>query len=215
MLRAIGEVLLTLGVVLALFVVYLAWWTGVETSVAQPRLASDLGRVVASAPPVTKTPVVGRSPRIVDPPPPEPATGAPYLDLTIPRLGHDWRWVVVQGVGLTQLALGPGHYPGTAGPGEIGNFAVAAHRSTHGEPFAYLDRMRPGDLVRFSYGSRAWTYRVDKSFITDPSDVGVIYPVPRQPKAQPTRRLLTLTTCDPRWGNERRLIVVGTLVEGR
>ena len=215
MLRAIGEVLLTLGVVLALFVVYLAWWTGVETSVAQPRLASDLGRVVASAPPVTKTPAVGRSPRIVDPPPPVPATGAPYLDLTIPRLGHDWRWVVVQGVGLTQLALGPGHYPGTAGPGEIGNFAVAAHRSTHGEPFAYLDRMRPGDLVRFSYGSRAWTYRVDKSFITDPSDVGVIYPVPRQPKAQPTRRLLTLTTCDPRWGNERRLIVVGTLVEGR
>ena len=215
MLRAIGEVLLTLGVVLALFVVYLAWWTGVETSVAQPRLASDLGRVVASAPPVTKTPAVGRSLRIVDPPPPVPATGAPYLDLTIPRLGHDWRWVVVQGVGLTQLALGPGHYPGTAGPGEIGNFAVAAHRSTHGEPFAYLDRMRPGDLVRFSYGSRAWTYRVDKSFITDPSDVGVIYPVPRQPKAMPTLRLLTLTTCDPRWGNERRLIVVGTLVEGR
>lgn len=117
MLRATGEVLLTLGVVLLLFVVYLTWWTGVETSVAQAGLASDLGRAVASAPPVTKTPGGVRSPRGVDPPPPVPATGAPYLDLTIPRLGHDWRWVVVQGVGLTQLALGPRPLPRHGGPG--------------------------------------------------------------------------------------------------
>ncbi len=215
MLRATGEVLLTLGVVLLLFVVYLLWWTGVETGAAQSRLASDLGRAVATAPGPTKATGGDTSSRGIDWPPPVPATGAPYLDMTIPRLGGDWRWVVVQGIGLPSLALGPGHYPGTAGPGEIGNFAVAGHRSGHGEPFAYLDRMRPGDLVRFAFGSRAWTYRVDKSSITDPSDVGVIYPVPRQPRAKPTRRLLTLTTCDPRWGNERRLIVVGTLVEGR
>lgn len=207
--------MLTLGVVLLLFVVYLLWWTGVETSAAQSRLTGDLGRAVATAPPPAKDAGGAASPRDIDPPPPVPATGAPYLELTIPRLGADWRWVVVQGVGLPQLALGPGHYPGTAGPGEVGNFAVAAHRSGHGEPFAYLDRMRPGDLVRFSFGSRSWTYRVDKSFLTDPTDVGVIDPVPGQPGATPTRRLLTLTTCDPRWGNERRLIVVATLVEGR
>ncbi|OFE14438.1 hypothetical protein BA895_10800 [Humibacillus sp. DSM 29435] len=207
--------LLTLGVVVLLFVVYLLWWTGVETSAAQSRLTNDLGRAVASAPAPTKVPGSLAASLGIDPPPPVPATGEPYLDLTIPRLGDDWRWVVVQGVGLTQLALGPGHYPGTVGPGEVGNFAVAAHRSTHGEPFAYLDRMLPGDLVRFSFGARAWTYRVDKSFLTDPSDVGVLDPVPGEPTAKPTRRLLTLTTCDPRWGNERRLIVVGTLVKGR
>lgn len=207
--------MLTLGVVLLLFVVYLLWWTGVETNAAQSRLAGDLGRAVATAPSPPKVTGGDASPRGVDLPPPVPATGAPYLDLTIPRLGTDWHWVVVQGVGLPQLALGPGHYPGTVGPGEVGNFAVAGHRSGHGEPFAHLDQMKAGDLVRFSFGSRSWTYRVDKSFLTDPSDVGVIDPVPGQPAATPTRRLLTLTTCDPRWGNARRLIVVATLVEGR
>ncbi len=62
--------------------------------------------------------------------------------LHIPALGKKWQWVVVEGVGNEDLALGPGHFPGTAQPGEIGNFAVAGHRATHGEPFAHLDKLK-------------------------------------------------------------------------
>ena len=122
--------------------------------------------------------------------------------------------MVVEGVDLPQLALGPGHSPGTAGPGEVGNFSVAGHRAGHAAPFENLDRLKPGDVVTFSFGDHRWSYRVDRSFLTEPTDVGVIAAVPEQPNAVPTKRLMTLTTCDPKYGVRfQRLIVVGTLIE--
>ena len=51
---------------------------------------------------------------LVDPAPAVPAVGKPYVQIRSPALGADWSWIVVEGVDLPQLALGPGHYPGTA-----------------------------------------------------------------------------------------------------
>jgi len=62
--------------------------------------------------------------------------------------------------------LRSGQYPGTAGPGEIGNFAVTAHHASHGEPFANLDRVKPGDLVNFSIGDEHWSYQIDRTFLS-------------------------------------------------
>ncbi len=211
-LRWVGEILITLGVILALFVVYLLWWTGLETALAQRGLSAELGRTTSS----TVAPSTGTQATAtrVDPAPAVPAVGKPYVRIQIPVLGEDWSWVVVEGVDLPQLALGPGHYPGTAGPGELGNFAVAGHRAGHAAPFEDLDRLKPGDVVKFSFGDDHWSYRVDRSFLTEPTDVGVIDAVPEQPNAVPTKRLMTLTTCDPKYGVRfKRLIVVGTLIE--
>lgn len=203
-----GEIVITLGVIVALFVVYLLWWTGVQTAGAQRRLGAELDRTAQTA-----AIAPGGS---VDPAPAVPEVGKPYVQIRIPALGSDFGWVVVEGVDLPQLALGPGHYPGTAGPGEIGNFAVAGHRAGHAAPFENLDRLKPGDVVDFSIGERHWSYRVDRSFLTEPTDIGVIDPVPEEPNAVPTERLMTLTTCDPKYGVRfKRLIVVGTLIEER
>lgn len=211
-LRWTGEIAITLGVILGLFVVYLLWWTGLKTAGAQRDLSAELGRTsssIVAAP--TGAPAALAN---IDPPPAVPAVGKAYVRIQSPILGDDWSWVVVEGVDLPQLALGPGHYPGTAGPGQLGNFAVAGHRAGHAAPFENLDRLKPGDVVNFSVGDARWAYRVDRTFLTEPTDIGVIYPVPEQPNAVPTERLMTLTTCDPKYGVRfQRLIVVGTLIE--
>lgn len=206
-----GEIIITIGVILALFVVYLLWWTGVQTAGAQRALSAELERAAKTA---VIAPDGAAGALLVDPAPAVPAVGKPYVQIRIPALGADWSWIVVEGVDLPQLALGPGHYPGTAGPGEVGNFSVAGHRAGHAAPFENLDRLKAGDVVNFSVGEDHWSYRVERSFLTEPTDIGVIEPVPEQPNAVPTERLMTLTTCDPKYGVRfQRLIVVGTLIE--
>ena len=98
------------------------------------------------------------------------------------------------------------HYPGTALPGEIGNFSVAGHRATNGEPFAYLDQLREGDAVVVETGTTWYTYVVSRERIVQPTQVGVILPVPGHPDKVPTKEKLTLTTCNPRWASYERLI---------
>ena len=143
-----GEVLLTVGAVLLLFVAYTLWWTGVETGQrSRTALKDELdarvgrGRPAARACPIT-------------PGATEPPAGLADLEigdgvavLRIPRFGPGYAWVVVEGIDLDNLARGPGHYPQTALPGEIGNFAVAGHRATHGEPFAQFEALELGDAV--------------------------------------------------------------------
>jgi sortase A len=210
----LGELLVTAGVVVLLYCVYDLVWTGVETGRVQDRLTSELTqrwrdeRTAAPArPAATPSPgpaSTGSSGRL-------PARGEGLAVLHIPRLGDDFAWVVVEGVGTTDLARGPGHYPGTAMPGEVGNFAVAGHRATHGEPFRRLDLLRRGDTVIVETATAYYTYTVDRTRITGPDDVDVVLPVPGRPGAVPDRALLTLTTCHPRWSSTQRLIVSGYL----
>ena len=204
-----GELLVTAGVVVLLFVAYLLWWTGVETARAQDRLQSQLAHPLP-ADPGAATRSGTSPPRPVTAGPP-PALGQAWLRIRIPRLGADWSWVVVEGVGLDQLADGPGHYPGTARPGQVGNVAIAGHRATHGEPFADLDAVRVRDAIVLGQGAHRWTYRVSRTFLTTPTDLAVILPVPGHPGGRPTQARITLTTCDPRFGSQRRLIVDGVL----
>lgn len=196
----LGELLITAGVVVGLFAVYTLFWTGVQTAQAQ----QELGDVLDEKPPVPQRPAEAATP------PKRP--GDPYLRMRIPRLGQDWEWVVVNGISEADLAKGPGHYPTTAKVGAVGNFAVAGHRATHGEPFANLDRVVPGDAVVFARRGVTWTYEITESFITLPSNTSVLYPVPGQAGVAPTERVLTITTCHPRWGSTERLILHGVLV---
>lgn len=201
----VGELLITAGVVVGLFAVYTLFWTGVETANEQEALEEQFSSAEGS-PDATQEPAA-------DDPEPEPLSGDAYARLTIPRLGDGWRWIVVQGVDLEALTRGPGHYPETVDPGEVGNFAVAGHRATYGEPFAYLDRVQVGDEVRVERAGMLHTYVVTESFITDPSNSDVLLPVPGQPGVEADEAVLTLTTCHPRWSSTERLIVHATLAE--
>jgi sortase A len=208
--RGLGELLITAGVVLLLFCVYQLVWTNFEADRRADHIVSDL-RDEWSRPP-TSGGGAGAAQA-------EPARlGEGFAILHVPRLAHDrdsYSVPVVEGVDLADLAQGVGHYPGTALPGQVGNFAVAGHRATNGEPFRDLDRMRPGDRVIVETRYSWFTYVVDRTRIVSPDAVWVVEPVPGRPNATPTERLMTLTTCNPRWASTERLIVFGHLQDRR
>ncbi|WP_415951989.1 class E sortase [Streptomyces sp. KLOTTS4A1] len=144
-----------------------------------------------------------------------------YAVLSIPELGI--RVPVAQGVGK-QGVLNKGyvgHYPGTAQPGAAGNFALAGHRNTHGEPFRYINRLAKGDRITVDTKAATYTYTVDRTLPqTSARDSGVIAPVPRsivkpsygykEPGAY-----ITLTTCTPEFTSKYRLVVWGKLTSVR
>lgn len=145
--------------------------------------------------------------------------------LRIPALGADYVVPVQEGTSDRVLSEGFGHFDGSAGPGQVGNYGLAAHRVTHGEPLRDMPRLRPGDTVVVETRSRTYTYRLD----TDPRDLvvsfsstWVIDPVPRNPVAggvQPDQRaggrLITLTTCSELFHTDDRMIAFGHLVRSR
>jgi sortase A len=194
-----GEVLITLGAVVVLFVGYQLWWTNVVANAAVRTQTQHLLEQWRNPPPGGLDPTVVHS-------------GEPFALLYIPALGRGWNRPVIEGVSLADLAKGVGHYPGTALPGQIGNFAVAGHRATNGEPFAYLDRVHPGDQVAVRTATSWFVYRITEVALVAPTDLEVIDPVPGHPDLAPTRRLITLTTCNPRWASYQRLVLHGVLV---
>lgn len=140
------------------------------------------------------------------------AYGKAFAELRIPRFGDDWKWAVVEGTDAPALELGPGHYPGTPMPGEVGNAAIAAHRAGHGDPFIDFDDLRRDDPVEVTQGDTTWVYRVVREpWIVAADAHEVLDPLPG--------RKLTLTTCWPKYGSSKRLIAVaeldGVVVDGR
>jgi sortase A len=126
----------------------------------------------------------------------------------IPRLGFTWNKPVLEGTATGTLKKGLGHYAGTARLGQTGNFSVAGHRRTYGDPFKDFPKLGRGDAVVLTDGTTWFTYRIDKGpYKTVPSDVEVIDAVPRKSGYTRPGRYLTLTTCDPEWGHSHRLIV--------
>lgn len=207
----VGELLITAGLVVGLFAVYTLYWTGVETASEQDALAEEF----AALPQRTDGSDLASqgSEQTEDTAQADPLPGSAYARITIPRLGESWSWIIVEGVTTSDLTRGPGHYPGTADPGEVGNFAVAGHRATYGEPFAYLDQVQIGDDIFVERQGMMYRYVVTDSFITWPNDTAVIAPVPGRPGEEPTAPIITLTTCNPRFSGAERLIVHGTLAD--
>ncbi|MFJ3879487.1 class E sortase [Streptomyces sp. NPDC090077] len=162
------------------------------------------------------SPAPGRS-APVRVPAPAPVRDEAYAVLRIPRLGL----AVPVAEGVDKRAVldkgYAGHYPGTAQPGAEGNFALAGHRNTHGEPFRYLNRLREGDEVYVDVRGRRYVYAVGKVLAeTTPGDVGVIAPVPRSGVKpgygyEAAGSYITLTTCTPEYTSKYRLVVWGAL----
>ena len=207
--RSVGEILITLGLVLFLFCAYQLFYTNVVADEAMNSEVSDLHRLWSE--PAARA-AVPSTPGPFDTADSHGTVGAAFAILHIPRLG-DKSIPVLQGTTLDLLGRGVGHYKDSALPGRIGNFAVAGHRKTHGEPFRYLDEMRAGDLIVVETADTWYTYREDRDpFIVDPTDLGVVAPVPDHPGVAPSHQLITLTTCNPWWASTERMIVTGELI---
>ncbi|MFB7810621.1 class E sortase [Streptomyces sp. INR7] len=236
---AAAELTVTVGVVVLLLVVHQVWWTNRQAAAAAQEEVRALERAwgddPGSGPAPPESPLPSREAQApppspsasasssFSPPEPRPAAEPPavrdraYAVLRIPRLGL----VVPVAQGIDKRAVLDkgyvGQYPGTAGPGAQGNFALAGHRNTHGEPFRYINRLRAGDELIVDMRGRRYTYVVGKTLgETTERDTGVIAPVPRsvvkpgygygEPGAY-----ITLTTCTPEYSSKYRLVVWGTL----
>ncbi|MFJ9815912.1 class E sortase [Streptomyces sp. NPDC101151] len=204
--RTVSELCITVGTLIVLFVVYVLFWTGVQADGVMSDQIDQLhqqwskGNVGSTA--------KGTGASASEAKPAAYRYGRPFAIMYIPRFGFTWNKPVLQGTGTDVLKKGLAHYAGTARLGQEGNFAVAGHRRTYGDPFKDFPRLRPGDAVVLTDGTTWFTYRIDKGpYKTVPTDVEVIDPVPRKSGYTRPGRYLTLTTCDPEWGHSHRLIV--------
>ncbi|HWH95468.1 MAG TPA: class E sortase, partial [Baekduia sp.] len=127
--------------------------------------------------------------------------GKPVGELRIARLHA--RYVVVQGTGAGSLRGGPGHYAGTALPGQPGTVGIAGHRTTYGAPFRHLDTLRRGDPITVTMPYGRFVYRVEGLRIVKPSDVSALQAIGRQ--------RLVLTACHPLYSAAKRLLVIARL----
>ncbi|MFF9770304.1 class E sortase [Streptomyces sp. NPDC014636] len=204
--RTVSELCITLGTLIVLFVAYVLFWTGVRADGAMSDQIDQLHRRWSQG---NVRPADAPGERTASTAKPEAYRyGSPFAIMYIPRLGFTWNKPVLEGTGRDVLAEGLAHYRGTARLGQRGNFAVAGHRRTYGDPLKDFPKLRPGDAVVLTDGTTWFTYRIDKGpFKTVPTDVEVIGPVPRKSGYTRPGRYLTLTTCDPEWGHSHRLIV--------
>ncbi|MFE6160101.1 class E sortase [Streptomyces sp. NPDC056486] len=240
-----AEVAVTCGLVLLLLVAHQLWWTnrqareGAERKVhalerewaqgqEQGQEEQERGSRLQSSPSVSASPGAADEPESrgsgADAPSGQQPVAAPaprwdqaYAVLRIPRIGI--RVPVAEGVSKSAVLNKGyvGHYPRTAQPGQGGNFALAGHRNTHGEPFRRINRLRGGDEVVVETRKAVYTYVVGKTLAqTSARDSGVIRAVPRSlVKAghgySSPGYYITLTTCTPEYTSKYRLIVWGKL----
>jgi sortase A len=129
------------------------------------------------------------------------SAGKPLGELRISRLHA--KYVVVQGTRTSSLRKGPGHYAGTALPGQPGTVGIAGHRTTYGAPFRHIDALRRGDSITISMPYGRFTYRVEGQRIVTPEDVSALQAVGRQ--------RLVLTACHPLYSAAKRLVVIAQL----
>jgi sortase A len=192
------------GIVVILFVAWQLWGTSISQHHDQHQLQSAFEASVHAhrakpTTPATSGPVLISADKAV----PVPAEGSVVAQLQIPAIGLSE--YVVSGTAEGDLARGPGHYIGTAAPGQAGNVAIAGHRTTNGAPFNRLGQLAIGDQIYLTTTSgERLTYLVSQiPLAVSPGDVSVLdnYGDNR----------ITLTTCNPEFSSSQRLIVVGEL----
>jgi sortase A len=225
LLRGVGQTLITGGLVILLFVVYEVYITNIFAHRLQVRVHNALETQWTNGKDPLDLPGAGQSGIPI---------GSGIANIYIPRLGKDFAFTIVQGTDDGSLEKGPGHYVGTALPGQIGNFAIAGHRVGKGEPFLNLDHLKPGDAVIIETKTAWYVYVVEGDVRTGdlgvkdinnvpgreivyPSDGRVLFPVPDNQGLAPTDhdRYLTMTTCHPKFTATQRMVVHARLDTAR
>ena len=218
--RRVAATFVGTGILLLSFVAYQLWGTALYEHSAQNHLRQELAGKLQT-PPTTptsspgapsSTPAGGTTPATaapgttfvdhVAPTTSDPKVGTPIGLLTIPKMGMEGA-AIVEGTAENQLQQGPGHYQGTALPGQAGNAAIAGHRTTYGAPFYDLNALQAGDDIKIETSQGFYDYQVVSSHVVSPSNTTVL--------DASTTPMLTLTTCNPRYSAATRLVVVASL----
>ncbi|MFJ6319301.1 class E sortase [Streptomyces griseus] len=203
--RLVGETFISLGVLMLLFVTYQLWWTNVRAEQIAGKETNRIQDEWANSDRTAGAFEAGQGFAIMH---------IPKLDVVAP---------IAEGINKEKvLDRGLiGHYGEgklkTAMPSDKkGNFAVAGHRNTHGEPFRYINKLKPGDPIVVETRDAYYTYEMASILPqTSPSNVSVIEPVPVGSGFKEPGRYLTLTTCTPEFTSTYRMIVWGKMVDER
>lgn len=195
-LQIVGEAILTLGLILLLFVGFKALLQDSLISANQSSIAKEYGSENGKK--------QFRDPSKVN------AQAQIFARMYVPRFGNDWTRLIAEGTRWHPVLneIGVGHYIGTAMPGKVGNFAVAAHRGGFGGSFKEIHRLVEGDKVYVETNKYWYVYKYLQTKIVSPQDVSVIRPVPGELKgSHPGGRYMTLTSCTPIFVNTDRIVV--------
>ena len=205
----IGELLITAGVFVFLFLGWQLWLNDVIVGNEQNSDALAFGQELGIPDVPAPTPSGSTAPVDYGDPVVTAVAGSTerFANVYIPRFGADYVRTVAEGVGTADvLRTGIGHYPGTQMPGEIGNFAVAAHRTTYGAPFNGIADLQVGDRIYVQTADGWYTYSFRTMEYVRPTGIEVLEPVPQQPDVAPTGRIMTMTSCNPKLSAAERII---------
>jgi sortase A len=216
-LGGVGRSLVTIGTLILLFVAYQLWGTGYFTAQAQDDLKTEFAQLRKTlATTSTSAPTTTAAPTTPSTKPPNKSdatvsgTNIPQFETgaAVGLIHMPWgSYAVIEGTGRQELKKGPAHYPATVFPGQLGNAAIAGHRTTYLHPFLDLDTMHVGTEFKVEMPWGTYTYRVTQEpFAVKPTDVGVVATL------DPKKATLTLTACNPKYSARQRLVVQSELV---
>lgn len=210
----LGELLITAGVVVMLFLGWYVWLNDIiagaqqqnAASEVQEQLRAEFERDRAESPDEPSEPRDPGEPAVTAAPP----EGEAFGTLIVPRFGDSYVRTIASGVDLQTVLnnprLGVGHYMETQMPGELGNVALAAHRTTYGAPFADIAELRVGDRIYVETRDGWYEYVFRNLEYVWPTAVQVLEPVPQAPQVEANERYLTLTSCNPKFSAAERII---------
>ena len=211
----LGELLITAGVITLLYVSWQLWVGDFIYGAERGSQAEEQSQLwqqeyedqIAASPQATETPAPADTtaePVIL----PQPADAEIFGIMYIPRFGKDYHVNMAGGItrANTLDPIGIGHYPGTQMPGEVGNFAVAAHRTTWGKPFNRIADLHVGDAIVIETPVGWYTYRFRTLEYVVPSAVEVLLPVPQFNGVAANARYMTMTSCSPMYNLTERIV---------
>jgi sortase A len=199
-LGVIGKLMITVGLLMLGFVVYQLWGTGIKTQQAQRELAKEYEQLTATTNPHSDSPSTSTPPL-----PSETNEGDVIGRIVMPDISVN-KWIVA-GATMDMLERGPGLFANTALPGQLGNSAIAGHRTSYGAPFSRIDQLDPGDDITVVTPRGSFTYAVTETRIVPATAVEVLDTV------NPEKATLTLVSCHPKWTSRERIVVFADLVD--
>ena len=217
-LGVIGELLITLGVIVLLFLAWQVWINNAilvrEQQIATSELEQEwsVGRDPEQRP-AEEEKDFGPAPAFTG-----VAQNVTFATIFIPRLGDESTRAIINSTDLpTALDKGYyGRYEQTQWPGQPGNFALAVHRTGNGSPFANSTEFRAGDKIYVQTETGYYTYVFRNYEYVLPTAVDVLQPIPGTNAAiNPQQSIITITTCNPLLGDAERLIIYGVLESWR
>jgi len=209
-----SDILITIGALVLVFYVWYVWLgdivTGAKQDSAAAALSQEWEKEKAAQPEFDRD--LGSSEGAIRPRKPPVVSGAmgqAFATLIVPRFGKHYERSVAESVDVIKVlndpSTGVGHYSSTARLGEVGNFALAGHRTTFGAPFGEVDRLRVGDRIYLETKQGWYVYRFRNLEYVYPSQSDVLNDMPRE-TIEAKDRILTMTSCHPKLSAAERII---------